>query len=209
MKRIICFGDSNTFGYIPGEGGRYDENIRWTSRLGNMLPAYEIVECGLNGRTTVFDDEKSPLRNGSKALGEILRQYDPADMFIIMLGTNDCKKKFAANEDMITGGLDIIISQIRLYNSDTYILIIAPPFISESVSKGNMSCEFDAGSAAVSRLLRDKYKMLAEKTGCGFISMCDYVNADETDGVHMNESSHERFADIVFEYISKNGFSDV
>ena len=33
MKKIICYGDSNTFGYNPKDGSRFDENIRWTSDL--------------------------------------------------------------------------------------------------------------------------------------------------------------------------------
>ena len=54
-KRIVCFGDSNTWGYIPVTGERYDETIRWPARLQEML-GYErctVVEEGLTGRTTV------------------------------------------------------------------------------------------------------------------------------------------------------------
>lgn len=57
-KRIVCFGDSNTWGYIPVTGERYDETIRWPARLQEMLGCERctVVEEGLTGRTTVFDD---------------------------------------------------------------------------------------------------------------------------------------------------------
>lgn len=58
MKQILCFGDSNTYGLIPGTKARYDWNIRWSGILGErMRPyGYRVVEEGLCGRTTVFDD---------------------------------------------------------------------------------------------------------------------------------------------------------
>ena len=54
---ILCFGDSNTWGYKPDKSGRYDENIRWTGLLQKKLGSgYHIIEEGLCGRTTVFQD---------------------------------------------------------------------------------------------------------------------------------------------------------
>ena len=63
---ILCFGDSNTWGYKPDKTGRFDENTRWTALLQKKLgPAYHIIEEGLCGRTTVFHDE---LREGRRGL---------------------------------------------------------------------------------------------------------------------------------------------
>lgn len=58
MKTVLCFGDSNTYGYIPGSPGeRYDSKTRWPKRLGALLgEGYEVVVEGLNGRTTAFGD---------------------------------------------------------------------------------------------------------------------------------------------------------
>ena len=51
MKKIICFGDSNTYGYNPATGGRFDENTRWPKVLQKLLGEdYEIFEEGQNGR---------------------------------------------------------------------------------------------------------------------------------------------------------------
>ena len=92
MKQILCFGDSNTYGLIPGTKARYDWNIRWSGILGErMRPyGYRVVEEGLCGRTTVFDDLYRDGRNASKMLPAILETHNPVDRIILMLGTNDC-----------------------------------------------------------------------------------------------------------------------
>ena len=128
MKRIVCFGDSNTFGYVPAAGARFDENTRWTGRLKNSLSAknIQVIEEGVNGRTTVFDDPVGDDRNGSRMLSTILRKNDPIDCMVIMLGTNDCKIKFGADEDEITKGLDTLISMARLFDPELRLLLISP-----------------------------------------------------------------------------------
>ena len=53
-RRILCFGDSNTWGYKP-TGGRYDEETRWPMRMQRLLgDGYIVIEEGLNGRTCVI-----------------------------------------------------------------------------------------------------------------------------------------------------------
>ena len=44
MKNILCYGDSNTWGYVAGKFDmktmymeRYPRNIRWTGRLQKLL----------------------------------------------------------------------------------------------------------------------------------------------------------------------------
>ena len=60
-KRILCIGDSNTWGYIPGSGERYEKNVRWTGKLAQTLGEnYEVIEEGMNGRTTAFTDKIEP-----------------------------------------------------------------------------------------------------------------------------------------------------
>lgn len=67
MKNILCFGDSNTYGLIPGVNGRYEWGVRWTSLLDRRVrkSGYRVVEEGLCGRTTVFEDA---VRQGRKGL---------------------------------------------------------------------------------------------------------------------------------------------
>lgn len=91
MKQILCFGDSNTWGLIPKTGERFPWGIRWTSILSEKLgqDKYHVVEEGLCGRTTVFDDPLRDGRCGVKVLPTLLESHEPIDLSIIMLGTND------------------------------------------------------------------------------------------------------------------------
>ena len=103
---ILCFGDSNTHGYNPKDTTRFEKNIRWTGILQNLLGEKDyVIEEGLSGRTTVFED---PINEGLCGLNYIvpcLMTHEPVDLLIIMLGTNDTKERFGANADVISLGL--------------------------------------------------------------------------------------------------------
>lgn len=103
-KRIVCFGDSNTWGYIPVTGERYDETIRWPARLQEMLGCERctVVEEGLTGRTTVFDDPFDPELNGMKSMPAVLRTAAPIDVLVFMLGTNDFQSHIPAGNAVST-----------------------------------------------------------------------------------------------------------
>ena len=53
MTTILCYGDSNTYGYNPVNGLRYPKDVRWTGVLQKLLgEQYAVIEEGCNGRTT-------------------------------------------------------------------------------------------------------------------------------------------------------------
>ena len=81
MKQILCFGDSNTYGLIPKTTKRYDWGERWTSILQERVGkyGYRIVEEGLCGRTTVFEDRTRAGRRGDKILPVLLESHGPLD----------------------------------------------------------------------------------------------------------------------------------
>ena len=73
MRRILCYGDSNTWGYIPASGARYEPDVRWTGVAQRLLGSdYTLIEEGMNGRTTVYENPLSPGRNG---MGICLRAW--------------------------------------------------------------------------------------------------------------------------------------
>lgn len=92
MKTVLCFGDSNTFGYIPGGIGRFSVIERYTGILSTLLwPEYNVVANGVVGRTTVYED---PVREGKRGISDVeesVRSANP-DIFVIALGTNDVKR---------------------------------------------------------------------------------------------------------------------
>ena len=96
-KHILCFGDSNTWGYDAATGGRFDDDTRWTMQLSKRLgEKYYVIEEGLSGRTACFEDPLNEGFSGLSVLVPILQSHAPLDLLVIMLGTNDCKQRFAA-----------------------------------------------------------------------------------------------------------------
>ena len=107
MKTIVCYGDSNTYGYNPENGFRYEYEERWTTILQKELKDSAIViPEGLNGRTTSFEDELRPGRNGATYLDPCLHSHGPIDLVVLMLGTNDLKIRFQATPTDIGKGID-------------------------------------------------------------------------------------------------------
>ena len=98
MKTILCYGDSNTWGYNPSMGGRYARDERWPGVLRKELgEGYLVIEEGLNGRTTVWDDPIEGYKNGKTYLVPCLETHKPLDLVIILLGTNDLKMRFSVS----------------------------------------------------------------------------------------------------------------
>ena len=90
MKTILCYGDSNTWGFEPVTRNLYGRTERWTGILRQELGLdYDVIEEGLNGRTTVWDDPIEGHKNGKEQIIPILKSHQPLDLVTIMLGTND------------------------------------------------------------------------------------------------------------------------
>ena len=125
MKTIVCYGDSNTWGYMPKRehpeitaNNRFPWGVRWTSLLQMKLGAdYRVEEEGLNGRTTMFDDPLDVCRNGLESIDCCMLTKTPVDLVILMLGTNDCKSYYKADASQIAKGLCKIPIDFSLANS--------------------------------------------------------------------------------------------
>ncbi|NLO09641.1 MAG: hypothetical protein GX129_07180 [Clostridiales bacterium] len=206
LKNIICFGDSNTHGFIAGLGGRYNENARWTRLLQRHLGLeYYIIEEGLNGRTTVYDDAEMKNVNGSRYLEVSIATNRPLDLVILMLGTNDTKERFNATVQDITKGLEQLIKILKnpeIYNNE--ILIISPIHISDKILNSEY-CESFGGlkGAEKSRMLAASYKKLAEEYGCHFMDAADYAKADDTDAIHLDAKGHASLAEGIYHKIKE------
>ena len=103
MKSVLIYGDSNTWGLIPGSdpAAQYPPEIRWTCRLQSMCPDVRFLTDGLCGRTIAHEDAERPGRSGMQTLPLLLERHDPLDAAVIMLGTNDCKAVFALTPQQI------------------------------------------------------------------------------------------------------------
>ncbi len=188
MTKILCFGDSNTYGYIPGGLGRFDGRTRWTGCLQRELgEGWEVMEEGLNGRTTVFLEEECPERTGLPAMGEAMKQYHP-DILILMLGTNDCKRRFKASPEEIAGGLEEVLKRaLESARKPFQVLLAAPILIAGGFEPG---AEFDEDSVQKSRELSGVYRKLAEKYSCEFLDASQVAAPSPVDLVHLDAEGH-------------------
>ena len=210
---ILCFGDSNTYGYKPDGTGRFDENTRWTQILQKKLGSgYRIIEEGLCGRTTVFQDELREGRRGLDLIGVTVEMQNPLDLMILMLGTNDCKTRYGASAAVIARGLDQVIRKARLNASQHFdLLVISPIHLGHGVGEPDFDPEFDEKSESVSRNLANEYRKVALQNHAAFLNAADYALPSVTDREHLDENGHAALADAIYDKITalQKGLSNV
>lgn len=201
MKHILCFGDSNTWGYTPGSGVRYGEHTRWTGVLQDLLgEGFRVHEDGLNARTTVYDSPYKPFLNGLPALQMALVSQKPLDALVLSLGTNDLKEHTAAQS---ANGLIRLIRTAQTFDllypgaepvfrgERPRILVVSPIAIGETAT-GDLGLH--RGEAA-----NFPWAYAAACTECG-VPMLDaqrIAAPSRTDGVHMDADNHRALAAAV------------
>jgi lysophospholipase L1-like esterase len=192
VHTILCYGDSNTWGYDPASGRRFPPDVRWTGVMARELgDGYRVIEEGLNGRTTRWDDPISPGRNGLTYLAPCLESHHPLDMVLIMLGTNDLKQRFNLSASDIAesaGSLAGIARRVAL-NADgqaPHVLLIAPPAITSLTDLDEMF----AGGEAKSRLFSRYYRLAAGWQGATFFDAGSVIESSLLDGIHFEADAH-------------------
>jgi len=210
MKNILCFGDSNTYGYIPGTGKRYTSDERWTALLQKKLSPknYSIIEEGLVGRTTVYEDAVRPGLNGSKLLPQILKSHQDIDTVILMLGTNDLKTFFHLSAPDIANGARTLVREIREFHvqkglKQPQILLMSPALIGDNMKDSWFACEFDDTSIERSKEFATLYQEVAREEGCIFFNAAEHVVASGEDALHFTKAEHARLAQAVYETVIK------
>lgn len=204
MKQILCFGDSNTYGLIPATKERYAWGIRWTSLLSQKIEkqGYRIIEEGLCGRTTIFDDPLRDGRKGIQMLPSILETHIPVDIILLMLGTNDCKTVYGACADLIGMGIEKLLAQINLFTPQSKILLVSPIHLGEKVWQDGFDQEFSKTSVATSKELDNVYKKIAEKRNIYHLQASEYAKSSEIDQEHLNEEGHKKLAEAIYQKLS-------
>ncbi|SDB20006.1 GDSL-type esterase/lipase family protein [Eubacterium oxidoreducens] len=200
MKNILCYGDSNTYGYNPLNGMRFSKKTRWTALLQSNLQDFcDLIEEGCNGRTTVFSDPKEPWKNGYDYLRPCLNSHKPLDMVIFMLGTNDLKKQFNATAIDVARGMEKLVEETISFTKEKQgyvpkIILMAPPIIGTGIKTSAFNYSFDESAIERSKELPALYEQIAEQYGCIFVNAAAYVRSSRQDSVHMMPSEHEILA---------------
>ena len=184
MRRLLCVGDSNTWGYDPRSwaGGRYAPDVRWTGRL----PGWEALNDGVNGRTIP----------DAREYADTLRLLSDGtiDAAVVMLGTNDLLQGASA----ATAGtrLEPFLCSLLAAGGTRILVITPPPF-----ERG----DWVTGEAQIgaSRELAGVYRALAQKLGVGFADAGEWGVALSYDGVHFTPEGHAAFARGLSEALSR------
>lgn len=211
-KRILCYGDSNTWGYMPegqpdGFHMRFPEDVRWPGVLQNELgDGYAVVEEGLNGRTTAFDQDGFRCRNGLTFLESSLLTHEPVDVVVLMLGTNDLKFHICGDPEASARSLGLLLEEITSTlvgpeGSVPKILVLSPVHLGREIVDGPFSSDFKGQETIeASRSLAPLYKQQADKVGADFLDAADHADTGR-DGVHLTADGHGRLGAAVAEKI--------
>lgn len=206
MKRVLCFGDSNTWGYNCVAGGRFGEEERWTGILQRKLGAeYKIIEEGLCGRTTVFEDPLMPGRNGLKYFEPMLCSHFPVDFVIMMLGTNDMKRIFGAGSEESANGVHrLLLRWKELLQSEQQKecpFVVVSPIRIHTAKNGNYMYGFDAQSEEEAKKFARDFKMIADRHQCLFVDASEIVEPSVDDGVHLDQEGHAKLGECLAEVV--------
>lgn len=211
MKRILCYGDSNTWGHDPDNGGlRIPEQYLWTSVLQQELGSdFKIIDEGLPGRSTAWDMNFDPSFNGYKYFVPCLNSHFPLDLIIIMLGTNDLQQYMHISPAQTCAELKNYISYIRSSASEKnikqpQILLVSPIKIENSIIDNEIfNPIFGDEAPKKSILLIQEIEKTASECGVLYMRASDYAKASDSDGLHMNKDNHVIFGKALSKYIKQ------
>lgn len=209
LKTILCYGDSNTWGYEPATATRYAPHVRWPGVLKKELGlGYAVIEEGLNGRTTVWDDPIEGFKNGKSYLIPCLESHKPIDLVIIMLGTNDLKVRFSLPAADIAKGAGVLVDIVQHSTTGHRdqappVLLLAPP---PTTTPQERWLESLGDAAERSQKFGVHFAAIAEEKGCRFFDTANVIRSSPVDGVHLEASEHRKLgkaiAGIILRWIS-------
>ena len=193
MKKILCFGDSNTFGYNPNNGSRYNENSRWTGILKNLCKNnYEIIEAGCNNRTAFSNNPDGIQFTGYMILPEYLKES--YDIIIFAIGINDLQKFYNPTLEEFETGIENLIKKIRESLPNCNIIILSPSHITENILNSNFRFMFNQTSIEKSKQITPIYEKIANEYNCKFLDLNKIVIPSEIDGLHYEIEEHKKIA---------------
>ena len=212
MKNILCFGDSNTWGFDPVSLGsspyplHLAPDVRWTGVLAHELGAeYRVIEEGQNGRTTVHDDPIMPHRDGSVYLPACLESHKPLDLVVLMLGTNDLKTGLPPGE--IAAGASALVKMILQSDSGLKarapkVLLICPPATGDMSRIPDLAEKF-VNPEAKSRRFPAYYENIAALHGVAYLNSQEFTQPSPQDGIHLEASEHAKLGKAVADAVKR------
>jgi lysophospholipase L1-like esterase len=200
VRTVLCFGDSNTWGFVPsGNGARFDWETRWPGVLQQLLgEEWRVVEEGLSGRTTTLDSPLAPYRNGREYLLPCLESHMPLDHVVIYLGTNDLQDRYSMTPlDVARAatGLGRLVrrSETGPDGGAPEVLVLGLPRLGRDLP------ETMRESRAKAEELPRCFALAAAEAGVPVLELADRVAYDDEDGIHLDAAGHRAIAEAVAE----------
>ena len=196
MKQVLIYGDSLTWGIIPGTRQRLPRVQRWPCILEAELAhggiAVRVIEDCLNGRRTVWDDPFKAGRNGVVGIEQRIEVNSPLALVILMLGANDFQSVHQNNAFHSSQGIATIVRAIRRAPIEPEmpvpaILVVAPPRC--TAPTGTMAEKFECAPQK-SVGLSQAYRAVATELNCGFFDADAVIATSPVDGVHLDADAH-------------------
>lgn len=196
-KHVLCYGDSLSWGIVPGTRQRHPHGKRWTGILQQLLgDDVRVIEECLNGRTTAWNDPLRPGRNGKDLLLPLLHSHAPVDLVVIFLGTNDLQSMYGVDAYESSLGAGVLVDMVQSCRAEPMelapqVLLLAPPRIGRL---GGAMAEKFLGAEQKSIQFTPCYQRIAEERGCFFLDAAQCIQASEVDGVHLDALQHRQLA---------------
>jgi len=212
MRSVLCFGDSNTHGQIPGGSPleRFSGPERWPGVLQKKLGAkWHVIEEGLSGRTTIRDDPvEGEFKNGRRYLTPCMQSHAPLDLIIIMLGTNDLKRRFSQPPSEVAMGIGCLVYDIKELSPGPggkvpEIMIIAPPPMLDDLKE--WSSIFD-GAPEKSRALALEFEIMADSLEVHYFDAASISSCDPADGFHLSAEANQALGRAIAQEIQAIGW---
>ena len=198
MKKVLCYGDSNTFGFNSKDNLRYDEHTRWTAVLQKNLGAeYKVINEGMPNRTGFVDNPEGILYSSQKHFPATLSQYDSLDTLILAIGTNDLMFQYNITFDTVDKGLNNLIKMAKEKTKN--IIIIPPTILNENILNSFFASMFDETSIKKSKEVVKIFEQIADKNQCIYFDINEFASPCDIDGLHYDEISHKLIADKLAE----------
>ena len=179
-KRILCLGDSNTYGYDHRSyvGGRYPESVRWTGQL--RLSGLDVLNFGQNGLSIPSrEQDRSQFR-------DLILRNQPADLVTVMLGSNDLLQSSNPDAEEVGGRMENFLRSVMVPGV-RFLLIAPPPMIPGTWVQ-------DERLLTESASLAQCYLNTAETLGIAFTDAWAWNVGLTFDGVHFSPEGHASFA---------------
>ena len=217
QRTILCYGDSNTWGAVPGTINwktmyleRYKRDVRWTGKLQDLLGSdYYVIEEGLSGRTTNVDYTAKKGCNGKTYLGPCLFSHAPLDLVIIYLGINDLKVEFNRSAKEIVDGLAELVDLVQssTFGADMQLapkvlLVNNISLSSESFQDMNNDFVFK-GALEKCQQIGPYYSELVDDKQCYYLDVTPVISQSKIDGCHLDAQAHAQLAQLLEKEVRK------